>query len=527
MPIRRPTRIQPGELSVALINPPTITARYSLSYYGAVPPLGLAYLAGAVRAAGHRPTVIDATGQALFSVLERPTPVGPLAVQGLSIPQIIGRLPRDLAVVGISHMFLHQWPYLRELAGAIRAARPAAKIVLGGENATSFWQFILTDSPHIDACVLGEGEETFVALLGAYATPDAGEAVQVPGVAARGPSGTPKANPRRERIQAIDELAPPAWDLFPVDAYLEAHQSGGVDRGRSMPLLTSRGCPYKCSFCSSPQMWTTRYIRRTPKLVVDEIERYVGRYGITNVDINDLTAMLTKDWIIDFCKELCSRDFEITLQFPSGTRSEAVDAEAAQWMYKAGVRNFCYAPESGSARTLEAIHKKVQLPKLQRSLEAAIDAGLTTHASIIIGFPHEELADMWETYRFVLSLALAGLDTVAVMTFSPYPGSEEYERLIERGALEIDERFFYTALLRSAGAKANVHPVLSGEQLGMVQMGFLLSFYGLSYLRYPRRAVRLLRRLVRGEQSSVMDQFLQTKLAQFRIPGLRLARDET
>lgn len=522
--IGRPRDARQADASVVLLNPPTITARYSLSYYGAVPPLGLAYLAGAVERAGHPLKVIDATGEALFSVLERATEVGPLAVQGLTIPQIIGRLPADVNVVGIGHMFLHQWPYLRELAAAIRAARPRATIVLGGENATSFWEFILKDSPHVDVCVLGEGEETFLALLEALRRGD--DLATVPGLAYRDRSNTPVANERRQRIAAVDELAAPAWDHFPVDAYLQAHQSGGVDRGRSMPLLTSRGCPYRCSFCSSPQMWTTRYIRRTPTLVVDEIQGYVERYGITNVDINDLTAMLTKEWIVDFCKELAGRDLGVTLQFPSGTRSEAVDAEAAEWMYKAGVRNFCYAPESGSARTLEAIHKKVQLPRLKQSLDAAIGAGLTTHASIIIGFPHEDVRDMWATYRFVLSLALAGLDTVAVMTFSPYPGSEEYDRLVSRGALEVEERYFYTALLRSAGAKANVHPQLTGDQLGVVQMAFLLSFYGLSYLRYPKRVVGLLRRLVRGEQSSVMDQFLQTKLAQFRIPKLRSAGGE-
>jgi len=100
---------------VALINPPTITARASLSYYGSVPPLGLAYVAAAARAEGHRVQVIDAAGEALESVLIRHSGVGALAVQGLSIPQIVGRLDPATEVVGIGHMFLHQWPLLREL----------------------------------------------------------------------------------------------------------------------------------------------------------------------------------------------------------------------------------------------------------------------------------------------------------------------------------------------------------------------------------------------------------------------------
>lgn len=505
---------------VALINPPTITARASLSYYGSVPPLGLAYVAAAARAEGHRVQVIDAAGEALESVLIRHSGVGALAVQGLSIPQIVGRLDPATEVVGIGHMFLHQWPLLRELCVAIRARLPEALIVLGGENATAFADHILASERSIDVCVIGEGEETFVELL---ATRDRDQLVNVPGLALRRGSELLR-TPTRARISLVDELQTPAWELFPVDAYLDAGYSGGVDRGRSMPLLTSRGCPYRCSFCSSPQMWTTRYVRRTPAMVVDEIAGYVERYRITNVDINDLTAMLTKDWMVEFCRELAERDLGVSVQFPSGTRSEAIDAEAAQWMYRAGVRNFCYAPESGAASTLERIHKKVKLERLVESMDAAIDAGLTTHASIIIGFPHESLAEMWSTYLLVLELARRGLDTVAVMTFAPYPGSEEYDRLREQGKIRFDDRFFYSALLRSAGSKQSVHPLLSGSALGVVQLGFLLSFFGLSYTLHPAKIPALVERLVRGRQETVMDQFLQTKLRQF---GLLRAKART
>jgi anaerobic magnesium-protoporphyrin IX monomethyl ester cyclase len=508
--IRTPNR---GQRVVTLINLPTITARLSLSYYGAVPPLGLAYIAAAARAQGHQVHVIDATGEALDSVLVRHTEVGALAVQGLSIPQIVGRLDRGTEVVGIAHMFLHQLPLLRELCRAIRARLPDALIVLGGENATAFAEEILASESSIDVCVLGEGEDTFIELL---ATRERDQLIEVPGLALR-VDGAPVRSRARVRISDVDAIPPPAWDLFPVDAYLDAGHSGGVDRGRSMPLLTSRGCPYRCSFCSSPTMWTTRYVRRSPARIIEEIASYVERYRITNVDINDLTAMLTKDWIVEFCTELANRQLGVSLQFPSGTRSEAVDSEAAEAMYAAGVRNFCYAPESGASSTLERIHKRVNLDRLTESLRAAIDAGLTTHASIIIGFPHESTAEMWETYKFVLALARAGLDTVAVMTFAPYPGSEEYERLRAQGKIRLDDRFYYNALLRSAGSKQSVHPQWSGSALGVIQLGFLLSFFGVSYARHPGKIFTHIQRLARGRQESVMDQFLQTKLRQFKV----------
>jgi anaerobic magnesium-protoporphyrin IX monomethyl ester cyclase len=524
---RRDTLADAPRLRVALIHPPTITAPRSFSYYSAVPPLGLAYLAAAVREAGHRVQVIDATGAALTTTLTRESPAGPLDVTGLTIPQVVGAVAPDTEVIGISHMFLHQWPLLRDLAVALAHRYPRAKIVLGGENATSFHEHILGECASVHACVLGEGEQTFVSLLdhwatraGAGASDDEGLQA-VAGVAYRDAAGAVRRTPSASRILDLDALPLPAWELFPVEAYLDQRRSGGVDRGRSMPVLTSRGCPYKCSFCSSPQMWTTRYQRRSPARVVDEIAGYVERYSITNVDLNDLTAMLTKDWMIEFARTMIERGLKVSIQLPSGTRSEAVDAEAARWLYRAGVRNFCYAPESGSKNTLEQIHKKVKLPHLRASLTAAIEAGLTTHASLIIGFPHEGPRELLDTYRFMLRMALDGLDTVAVMVFAPYPGSEDYDRLRALGKIVHDEHYYYSSLLRSAGAMRSVHPRWSARELAALQLGFLLSFYGLTYARRPGRLVEIGKRLLRGQQESVMDQFLSAKLARVIRPARR------
>jgi anaerobic magnesium-protoporphyrin IX monomethyl ester cyclase len=265
-------------------------------------------------------------------------------------------------------------------------------------------------------------------------------------------------------------------------------------------------------------MWTTLYVRRDPERVVDEIERLVARYRITNVDLHDLTAMLTKEWIVDFAKAIVRRRVEITFQLPSGTRSEAIDAEAARWLYAAGCRNFCYAPESGSPTTLARIRKKVSLPRLRESLRHAIAAGLDTHASIIIGFPHEGPAELLETWRLVVQLALDGATTAAVMVFAPYPGSEEYERLRSAGAIVHDELYCYSSLLRSAGARRSIHPRWSSTDLAALQLGLLSTFYALSYARRPQRLLDVVRRVAAGTQESVMDQFLSTKLRQL---GLR------
>lgn len=498
---------------VCLIHLPTITAPRSFSYFGAVPPLGLAYVAAAAREAGHQVEVLDATGAAPERYTYRDSAAGRLAIQGLTIPEIVAAVDPAVEVIGISNMFLHQWPLLRELAEALRARFPQVRLVIGGENATAFWSHMMRHCLAIDVCVLGEGEQSFNQLLAIWA---AGRPTrEAAGVVYREGEALVRSE-ASARLEVLDDIPWPAWDLFPVDAYLDRGHRSGVDRGRSMPVMTSRGCPYKCSFCSSPQMWTTRYLRRDIEDVLDEVEALVARYGITNIDLNDLTAMLTGEWMVEFSKAVIRRGLQINWQFPNGTRSETVDAEVARWLYRAGCRNFGYAPESGSRKTLERIHKKVNPDKLRESLRSSVAAKLRTHANVIIGFPHESPAELLETYRFILAMALDGLDTVAVMVFAPYPGSEEFERLREQGKIEFDERYFYSSLLRSAGAQRSVHPLWSPGELFALQLGFLLSFFTVSYARRPWRLAGLAQRVVRGEQDTVMDQLLSTKLAQLR-----------
>ena len=511
-------------LRVCLVRPPTLTAPRSLSYYGTVLPLGLAHVAAAVRSAGHELRVLDGPGLALDRRSRFDSPAGPLVLHGATPAELAAQVG-DAEVVGISHGFLHEWDLVREIVARVRQASPQAFIVLGGENASGYWDRVLARAPEVDACVLGEGEETFVDLLDALAT--GRDPAAVPGLAVRR-AGRPVRTPARARMTALDERPWPAWDLFDVEGYLARGLGSGVHRGRSMPVLTSRGCPYRCTFCSAPTMWGTRYVRRDPARVVDEIERWVARYRIDNVDINDLTAMLTKAWIVELAREVSSRGLAVTWQLPSGTRSEAVDAEAAQLLVAAGCRNFCYAPESGSPRTLQRIGKRVQLPALERSLKSAVAAGMKTHASIIIGFPGETSRDRWDTWRLCARMAAHGLHGLSVLVFSPYPGGALHEELRAQGRLREDARWRYASLLRSAGGGPSRSGAASGGggpgiELAL-QMAMLAGFHALQYARRPWRLLQHAWALARGQQRTVMDQFLATKLAQAREAAARAVR---
>jgi radical SAM superfamily enzyme YgiQ (UPF0313 family) len=251
-------------------------------------------------------------------------------------------------------------------------------------------------------------------------------------------------------------------------------------------------------------MWTTRYTTRAPALVVDEIEDYVHRYRVENVDFYDLTAIIERDWILEFCRLLDARGLRLTWQLPSGTRSEALDAPVLRAMYRSGCRNVSYAPESGSPRTLDAIKKKVKLARLEASMHTAVLAGLNVKANILIGFPDEQRDDLRSTLRFILRMARIGVHDVSVWTFSPYPGSELFERLRASGRLARLDDDYYASLLSYSDVSGAVSyaDALDAAQLQRYRLAGLLAFYGASYLTHPLRPLHSLEPLATPHPTS-------------------------
>ena len=154
-----------------------------------------------------------------------------------------------------------------------------------------------------------------------------------------------------------------------------------------MPMMASRGCPYQCTFCSNPSMWTTRWIPRDPDLLLDEMQFYQKKYGAENFDFYDLTAIVKKSWIVDFCRKIEERGLSFTWQLPSGTRTEAIDGEVASLLYRSGCRNMSYSPESGSPAVLRRIKKKIHPDSVIGSISEATKNGMNIKCNIIFGFP--------------------------------------------------------------------------------------------------------------------------------------------
>ncbi|MCB1003691.1 MAG: radical SAM protein, partial [Acidimicrobiales bacterium] len=264
-------------------------------------------------------------------------------------------------------------------------------------------------------------------------------------------------------------------------------------------------------FCSSPQMWTTKYVVREPEDVVDEIADYVDKYGIGNVNFVDLTAATNRKWTLGLCDALEKADLDVDWQLPVGTRIEAIDREVLQRIYDTRCRNITFAPESGSQRMLDIMDKRVSLEKVQQAIVDGEDIGLHTMINILIGHPHETRRDLWKSVRFMLKSAWLGCSDVAVMMFCPYPGSRDFDDLVASGEHVIDDAAYYVGLSRGSSEHRSWNPRLSARELRLMQLFMISAFYITSWIRRPKRAFRFFKHQLTGAEDTYLDQMVRTK----------------
>lgn len=475
---------------ILLIRPPAV---FSKSSYSApvTMPLSIAYLAASLVESGHEVDIIDALGEGLDNIQTSYSPQ--VQYRGLPTEMLVARIATRPDAVGVTAMFSQDWPHIESIIVAVHSKFPGVPIILGGEHATAAGEYVLRSCPAVTHTALGEGESTIIDYA---AWLDGKKKIEeVGGIQYLGADGILVTNPERPRIRAIDDIPWPAWNLFDLEPYFAAGEGHGVERGRSMPILATRGCPYQCTFCSSPAMWTTRYVMREVADVLDEIEFYLDKHQARNIDFYDLTAIIKKDWILQFCREVARRGLKFTWQLPSGTRSEALDREVLQEMAAAGCMNMTYAPESGSIKTLVDIKKKIVLPRLIDSIRGALDAGIFVKCNLIIGFPRETRADVLKTLWLAVKFAWIGVDDIGLYVFSPYPGSELYHYLRKTGAIDKMDRAYFESLMSFMNLKAE-HTYcenIGARELAWYRVIGMGLAYGLSYLRHPSRILRTAR----------------------------------
>ena len=321
-------------------------------------------------------------------------------------------------------------------------------------------------------------------------------------------------NGASKRIEHIDKIPRPAWHLLKPENYFNDYFTLGLAKGRNMPILATRGCPFQCTFCSSPTMWTTRYIMRDPEEIVDEIEWLKKEYKANDFEFFDLTAIIKKSWILEFCNALKKRDIkDITWQLPVGTRTETLDKEILKAIHDTGCHSVCYAPESGSEKSLNIIKKRVKINRLLSSIKSAVEVGHNTKLNFIIGFPHETISDCLKTIFFAVYCAFRyGVSDINFAIFVPYPGSELFEELKKKKKVEVNDVYFNKLHAQFDFTKGDSYcEKVPGTILMILRlMAFLLSYTSI-YIARPIRIFRLIKNIFSGKE------FFATNLLEQRI----------
>jgi anaerobic magnesium-protoporphyrin IX monomethyl ester cyclase len=390
--------------------------------------MGLAYLAGALRAAGYVPDIYDA------SVEEEP------------LREVLVRGRYDL--VGISS----PTPLIKEAWQAAREAKAAGAItVLGGPHLTLMPQESM-ERPEVDLVVRGEGEDTIVEVVQALQldagrmVPEAGENgiaprrfghkawSEIKGLSYRDGNGRIVHNVPRPLREDLDNIPFPAFDLFKIERYtnLNPLTDGLIPHSRAYTILTSRGCPFKCTFCSKPitgDVWRARSVDN----VIQEWRWVVKDLRATEIGITD--DIWNRD--LNRAKELCRRLIAEGLNTVPwvtvhGMKVNYGDEELYRLMKQAGCKRVGFGVESGDERILKHVVRKGQTLEMARNaFRWAKAAGLQTMGFFVLGMPGETEETMEATIRFALEL---DPDLANFMIAAPFPGTRLWDMLHEMGA---------------------------------------------------------------------------------------------
>ncbi len=372
--------------------------------YTALLPVGLGSLNALLRKEGHRSKIANLSRYSW---------------------QEIGRLLADEtpALLGVSQFTHNRFESLR-LARMAKEANPECFVVFGGPHATHRFHEILSRNNAVDAVVLGEGEETFCELVRSQMYQGSRDLSGVRGIAFRS-GGAIVTTPPRPPVADLDTL-PLAAACFD-DAL-------GVDIHRQLEfVITSRGCPASCSFCSSPKFWGKGLRFRSPRSIVDEIRYIRDRYGLIYFSIRDDTFTADRERVLEFCRLLLQE--KVYILWNCQSRINAVDEETLSWMKRAGCECIQFGVESGSPRVLKALGKGITSDQVKRAAQTVRRAGIQLSVYLIAGVPGETEEDLKQT--------LALLDAIKahdgqVSPLAYYPGTRLFETGVSSGAVAGD-----------------------------------------------------------------------------------------
>lgn len=373
------------------------------------PPLGLAYIAAYLeKKSGHETKIVDmySHGHSVDFLLSEIRAFSPGMVGFSAVtPQI--NIVGDIAKT------------IKENTGK------DACLVVGGPHSSTVPGRTLTENPYLDIAVLGEGEETMLELSNAI---ENGKSLSsVAGIAYRD-GGEIKINTQRPLIKNIDDIPFPAWDKLDMNIYLGFNY---LFNKKAFPIITSRGCTGRCTFCDAQGVWSGRLRMRSAGNIVDEMDALKSAYGVNHFVIVDDNFTINKQRAELICNEIERRSFKVSWE--CNGRVDRVNMEMLDRMKKAGCIYIAYGIESGSQEILDYTRKNITLEQIRSAIKLTKESRMRVGGFIMMGFPPETEEHVKKTVDFIKELDLDWVSELSILV--PYPGTEIYTDMKREGLL--------------------------------------------------------------------------------------------
>jgi len=478
-------------MRVCLINPPRIQPK-AWGKPNVFPPISLASVA-AVLEKKHSVCIIDAPTEGWKNLAEMDETKYRVGLSAQTIAERIRQWSPDVVVIEIPFSGWSKTAF--EVASTAKAVNKDIIVVLFGQHPSARPEDCLLNSD-VDFVVVGEPENTVFELIAALEHKKSNFKA-IDGLGFR-MNGKPVLTGKRAVIEDLDSLPFPARHLLPMKVYYEAVKENPLRGEIRKPwtiMITSRGCPYNCVFCSNCIVWGKKWRARSKKNVVDELEHLVKTYGIKQIDFSDDNMTLDKKRMADICDLIVERCLRVEWFTPNGIRADTLDEPLLRKMKRAGCKKIRIAPESGVQRVVnDVIGKNLDLKSVEQAVIACKKVGIKVGCFFVIGLIGETKAEIEETIRFAYKLKRLGADNFIFSIAMPLYGTAFYEQAKEAGFLRegfcdyalaateplIETPEFSANDLRELCARANlVNPTFTRYKI-------------LRAIRNPKKTVKLL-----------------------------------
>ncbi len=379
-----------------------------------VPPLGLGYLATAVRSAGFdRVRILDCVKEKLnFAGLQ-------VRLKEMK-PKLVG-----------FQVFSSDFASVKQSLELVKQTLPSTVTIVGGAHVSATGITVMRDMPQADFAFVGEAEIGFPVFVRRVLGGENIPLEDIPGLTWRDGEGAKQNN--RAIVKDLDSIGFPAWDLMPPETYPDAPQGAFYKQFPIAPMATSRGCPYRCAFCGSPVNMGNRLRVRSLPHVFSEMELLYNQHGVREFHFVDDMFNAIPSRVKDFCRILGEKHWNISYTFPNGLRLNTLSREMLADMKRTGAYAFTVGIESGSQRILDSMNKKLTVEMIRKKVQMIKDAGMEPSGFFLLGFPGENKRDMEQTLQLAKSLPIK---RAHFSNFLPLPGTEATRLLLDRGEID-------------------------------------------------------------------------------------------